>query len=254
MRRATAAAVALSLVPTSARSLDVKISFRGGSSASTRSTRPSMGRPTHFIALPLPDPQLHDAVKRVQTAIVAGEKRARGCEVPPCKSHLTVFVLDCSAKGAIERALGAFAACDSLVQPLPPPRIRLNGLGSFGSNVIYAAAEPSTALDRIAVLVDGVRRVFDEHGLAPPPAQASSWTPHLTLLKTSRVKSRVAKGRPPPKLPPTAYADVLAEDRDFGMHLIPRLELCAMSGQGEGGYYPVLASLSFDGTPPAGSA
>ena len=92
----------------------------------------------------------------------------------------------------------------------------------------------------------GARRIFEEHGLSP---YGSAWTPHLTLLKTSRLPRRNTrrKGRPTPKLPSSAYAELPA-DLVFGEHGLPLLELCAMQGVGEAdGYYPILAAASLDG-------
>ena len=92
--------------------------------------------------------------------------------------------------------------------------------------------------------MQGARRIFEEHGLSP---SGSAWAPHLTLLKTSRLPKRSTqrKGRPPPKLPSSAYAE-LPDDLVFGEHDLPLLELCAMQGVGEGGYYRVLDAISLE--------
>ena len=65
------------------------------------------------------------------------------------------------------------------------------------------------------------------------------------LARRARVQQR--RGRPPAKLPPSAYADIPDEDVDFGTHELPSLELCAMQGQGELDYYPVLATMATGG-------
>ena len=232
------AAVALSLVPTSGRSLDVRLSI-------VSSAQPPPSRPTHFLSLRLPDPSLHANVARVQAVIVANERRARGCEVPPAKSHLTAFVLSLASDESVERAKAALAECAALVAPgSSPPRIRISGLASFRQQVVFAQVQPSDDLDRVAALVRDAHRLFDRAGLSPP--SLGSWTPHLTLLKISRSKPR--KGKPPPKLPAAAYEDLPASSLDFGEHELGALELCAMQGGGVDGFYPVLASVSLDGT------
>ena len=241
MARVRSAAVALSLVPTSGRSLDVRLSLIH-SGAGSSATPPS--RPTHFLSLRLPDPALHANVASVQAAIVANEKRARGCEVPPEKSHLTAFVLSLTDE-SVEQAKAALADCASLVAPASsPPRIRISGLGSFRQQVVFAQLQPSDDLDRVAALVRGAHQIFDARGLSPPAHD--SWTPHLTLLKISRV-GKPRKGKPTPKLPAAAYEDLPASSLDFGEHELGSLELCSMQGLGADGYYPVLASVSLDG-------
>ena len=150
MHRARAAAVALSLVPTGTRSLDVRLSVRSRSS----SPAPDAGRPTHFVSLRLGDPLLHLAVKRAQELIVAREPRARGCEVPPEKSHLTAFVMRLDSDAAVDQAKQALRSCTCLrAQGVPPPRILLSGLGSFRQDVIFVQAVPSAGLERARVVV-----------------------------------------------------------------------------------------------------
>ena len=231
-----AAAVALSLVPTSGRSLDVKLTIRGGATATATTTRL-----THFLSLRLGDPRLHARVAAVQQAIIAREKRARGCDVPPEKSHLTGFVLALPDEEAVAAAVDALAACSSLVTPgSRAPRLHFSGLGSFRSNVVFAKPLPTEDHDGVVHLVAGARHIFEERGLLARTSEA--WTPHLTLLKTSRVPPR--KGRPPAKLPAACWSE-LPDDLslDFGVHPLPRLELCAMQGVGPDGFYKVVSAI-----------
>ena len=154
-------------------------------------------------------------------------------------------VCSISHRCIVEQAKAALADCASLVAPASsPPRIRISGLGSFRQQVVFAQLQPSDDLDRVAALVRGAHQIFDARGLSPPAHD--SWTPHLTLLKISRV-GKPRKGKPTPKLPAAAYEDLPASSLDFGEHELGSLELCSMQGLGADGYYPVLASVSLDG-------
>ena len=141
-------------------------------------------------------------------------------------------------KGAEERGLANFRVV--VGDPPEAPRVRVRGLGAFGRDVIFAKVEPSHELDRVTALVEASARVYaDRLSLATTPVREGTWTAHLTLLKTSRVRGR----RPKPCLPP------VDRDEDFGTHELGALELCAMVGVGEGGYYPVLESVPLGGRP-----
>mmetsp|Transcript_19991 Transcript_19991/g.46118 ORF Transcript_19991/g.46118 Transcript_19991/m.46118 type:complete len:309 (-) Transcript_19991:1-927(-) len=207
--------------------------------AAAASTPLPSSRPTHFVALRLPDPGLHEQMRRVQAELIAAEPRAAGCGVPPEKSHLTAFVLTLHSQADIERAQQALRECAALLPGGPhAPHIRVRGLGAFGRDVVFAAVEPGHELGRIGALVEASARLFvDRCGMAAAAhLRAGQWTAHLTLLKTSRVRSR---RRPKPCLP-TIHTH---RDVDFGTHGVWSLELCAMVGRGEAGYYPVLESV-----------
>ena len=174
-------------------------------------------------------------MRRVQAELIEADPRAAGCDVPPEKSHLTAFVLTLKSPSEIARARQALHKCATLL-PGRPPCISVKGLGVFGRDVVFAEIEPSLDLSRVSSLVEASSHVFAEELGTPAVAvvNAGKWEAHLTLLKTSRVKGR--RG-PKPCLP---SVQARRGDDNFGMHELGALELCAMVGTGDEGYYPVL--------------
>ena len=263
MRSATAAM--LTVVPLSARSVSVTITMgASGRPAGSSFTIPS--RPTHFLSLRLPSPALHAKVADIQRRIIALEPGAVGCDVEPVKSHITAFVLSLGSDEArIQAATMALQQCQELVMERgrAPPRVHLKGLGHFGQRVCYASLLDNEECDELRRLVASTERVFHDAGLLtvaePTSDAASSWMPHLTLLKTSKAqqqRSRRGRGRgsqrsQPPRIRPVAYTSLAtAEDGrlvDFGAHELREMQLCAMSGVGEDGFYRILASIDLDG-------
>lgn len=201
-------------------------------------------------------------VRRAQADIIAAEPRASGCDVPPEKSHLTAFVLALNSSDDIAKAQQALRACSSLLVDGAAPRVRLRGLGAFRRDVIFAQIEASPDSRRVAHLVSECARIFMQHlGADVFDGCLGTWTAHLTLLKTSRVKMY---GKRPVGSKPTlptleqlassgtglfadhADANGVVGDLgglDFGTHELGSLELCAMAGLGEAGYYPVLEQV-----------
>ena len=112
------------------------------------------------------------------------------------------------------------------------------GVGSFGTRVLFAKVGPKLARDRTAAFMAGVAQIFREHGLLVP-FNPEDWTPHVTLLKTSKWRGR---GRAPP-IRAAAYG-LDESDTSFGAYAIPLLELCAMQGDAPDGFYPVEAALA----------
>lgn len=209
----------------------------------------SMLRPTHFLALPLQHPALHNAMALCQAAVVSADPQLKPCLVPPEKAHFTFFVFHASSDAQLAAANAALAACAPLAAaafPTAAPRVTLSGLGSFGERVLYVkAAAPSPDLTRLHRLHAEVAGEFARRGvLGDEPSAVPEWTPHLTLLKQSAAAS-LGRGRGrgrPPRIRPAAYAGL--EGAEMGTHAINELSLCSMAGMGEAGFYRVLSRLA----------
>ena len=202
------AAVALSLVPLSSRHVYVKVAFGAtGKAPIVMSQRGSSTRPTHFLSFRLPNADLHAKVAEAQKMIILREPDAVGCDVEPVKSHLTLFVLSLGNHEAMQAATKALRSCASFAidsNLLTPPRVHLEGLGNFGQRVCFVPVAESTGPDaedlaRVRRLVSYVAKVFCKSGLVDEAvvdgADAKGWTPHLTLLKTSKRPAGKGRGR-----------------------------------------------------------
>ena len=261
-------AVASSLVPLSSRHVYAKVAFGAtGKAPIVMSQRGSSTRPTHFLSFRLPNADLHARVAEAQKMIILREPDAVGCDVEPVKSHLTLFVLSLGImKPCRPRPKPSEAVLHLLLIPTShsTPSVHLEGLGNFGQRVCFVPVAETTGPDaedlaRVRRLVARVAKVFCKAGLVDEAvvdgADAKGWTPHLTLLKTSKRPAGKGRGRggksgrghaSRPRIRPAMYADLLRL-MDFGVHELHELQLCSMSGVAEDGYYPVLESISLDG-------
>jgi 2'-5' RNA ligase len=195
---------------------------------------PGASRPTHFLALQLPDPALHAGIASLQSACAEREPSLKACAVSPAKTHLTLFVFDGNGD-RLARALAAFEGFrSSFVVPAEPPRIRLSGLDTFGPNVLYCSIEADDAMAQLGELRQRAAACFVSHGLLDEQCLHESWSPHVTVLKTSAAGRRAGKLR----IRRDAYAGL---DGALGTHALPHVSLCQMGGEGEGRFYPVLA-------------
>lgn len=233
-RPTPSAALVLSLIPSSARSLDVRIQM-----ISSRSPRPPPPpRATHFVALRMPSPSLRSAVAKLQEQLILLEPGAKGTAVPPEKNHLTAFVLSLQTANALSRAKGALHSCHQLA-PAPPPSVHLRGLGHFSTRVCYVPCVEDESLRHVETLVSTYKAIFRAHGF---DVANEPWTAHLTLLKTSRLKRPAAA-----KIRPARFADVVPPD--LGKYSLATLELCAMAGVAADGFYRVEECVSVAAPP-----
>ena len=197
-------------------------------------------RPTHFLALRLGDPLLHEAVRHTQATVVSRDPTLAPCAVPPERSHLTCLVFQANSDDDLRAASEELASCGALANAEfggDLPTVKIRGLGHFGQNVLFAELEAGPEKERLCKFVDDVRERFAERNLLRGTNEAS-WTPHVTLMKTSRVRSRSRRLA----IRPAAYEGL---EPDLGTHAFEALELCAMAGADSDGFYPVLDSLRF---------
>ena len=223
-----------------------RVSMRPPSAmASTSSSSVSL-RPTHFLALRLGSPALHAHVAELQRAVIARAPLLSDCAVPPLKSHLTAFVLHAADEEAVSAAAEALDNCRPLATAYfadTPPHVQLRGLSSFGRNVLYADVVPDDNTERLRAFIIAVAKEFVACGVLSDRAH-KAWTPHLTLLKTSRAKGH--KGRRALAIRPQDWA-ALKSEADLGTHPLPTLALCSMAGQQPDGYYVEVSKIPLIG-------
>ena len=156
----------------------------------------------------------------------------------PCSSLCSLQELD--------TAKAAFVACQTLILrhfPLGPPAVQLRGLDTFpGHRVLFSSVFPGEGRDRLTSFVNELSDVFRQRvGAADRPDQ-NEWKPHVTVAKTSRQRGRRAEWKLA-RIEPSAYASVPEQLTDLGEHTLLTLELCAMAGIDDDGYYRRIAVL-----------
>jgi 2'-5' RNA ligase len=220
-----------------------KSSSRDPESAPAQRTRHEAGergkaktssRPNLFIALQISNPDIHRRVDQFQQHVVSSNPMLSEACVPVAKSHITLHVLNAeeSRLGVLEGALGRAGAAATGGRPL---QLRLRGVSNFRDKVIFADIEANATLN---ALWSEISKELEALDLLP---EVKPLAAHMTLLKTSRAKSKqVLKAR----IPASAYAEL--EDLDFGVQTCTSLQLLSMvRPQGRDGYYFKHAEVPF---------
>ena len=137
-----------------------------------------------FVAVFPPEDVLADLRRRITTALAAAGRTVR--LTPVDRWHVTLAFLgevDEQRGAEVERALGD-------VPPVPAPRLRVSGGGSFGrgrSAVLWAGLDGDLA--GLAALHDALRRALVAGGL---PHDERPFTPHLTVAYANSPEVREA--------------------------------------------------------------
>jgi len=229
-------------------------------------------RPTHFLAVRLS----HDAavvagLGRVHGALLARDPRLAPLLVDPAAAHLTLGVLTLGEGDVAPAAAHLSSAAGRLGGPL---EVRLAGLDSFGDRVLFVGVAPGPGRDRLEELCWALRA----HVAAGPGGGTlgpETFAPHLTVAKASqgprwggRGGRRGGRGgpgaRPGPAgdvdpgagaggeargeaglPPPAGVARRAWEGLDFPERAVAvaEVELLAMRGREQGGYYPRVAAV-----------
>ncbi len=207
-------------------------------------------KPTHFLALPLSSPSLHERAREIQHEIVAGSKHEnenhqfqlqRCCtRSPPEKLHITLFVITLVDETEVNAAVNLLHS-DNVsellrkIYPEAPPHLKFSGLDSFGSRVVFASVEEAEQQRGcLQKLEQSLRSEFMATGLLrmngrgnQRKIQKMHWTPHVTIMKKAPSQHQtVLKG---------CWEDY--RDFDLGSQSISTLQLCSMDGEGVCGYY-----------------
>ncbi len=208
-------------------------------------------KPTHFLALPLSSPALHERTREIQHKIVTGsmnendEKRhfrlERCCaRSPPEKLHITLFVMTLIDEIEVNAAVNLLHSenMSELLRKLYPearPRLKFSGLDSFGSRVAFVPVEEAEQQRGcLQQLQQSLRSEFMAAGLLgmngggnQRKMQSAHWVPHVTIMKK------------PPNQRETVLKGCWEDYRDFdlGCESISTLQLCSMDGEGRCGYY-----------------
>ncbi|KAI8929523.1 kinase A anchor protein [Entophlyctis helioformis] len=179
-------------------------------------------RPTHFLSVRLPSKML----EAFGHSIRAQHPAFAGLLVEPGTAHLTLLLLQLNRDNE-QAAIDCFRAFEPTFKAMvgSPQTLRFNGIGTFGSNVAVA---------KLTDLVAAARAHFAASGFTCK-ANVTPWTPHCTLMKTSR-------GAGPTEIPPRVYSDFAGYS--FGESLFSEIDFCIMGGRKEpDGYYRSLGQL-----------
>ena len=157
-------------------------------------------RPNMFIALQVSNPEIHSQIKRFQEhALAAAGDAPEGSIdpghvvqtlVPARKGHISLQVFHTDA---LDKVLDVMRSVAETMDGRPMT-LGFEGTGSFSSDrVVYASL--AEGADEVRALWERLQAGLTEAGIevGGSAKTKASFTPHMTIMKTSKAKTAAAK-------------------------------------------------------------
>eukprot|EP00210_Caulerpa_lentillifera_P007712 g7362.t2 len=215
-------------------------------SGNTSQHQPKRPRPNYFLSLPLAHyTSLTSHIELIQNKIKEHDPTLEQTLVDPASAHLTLFVLALddkneesdempSLQSAIECMESSVAQLESQ-DLLKPFNLQFKGLGHFQHRVVFLKLADTEEVSILQRLYSSMHQHFSENGILLAPETASneeedSFSPHLTIAKTSKLRHRKTKGKQRNlKIPLGSYLEFQSSPLDHE-YPINELQLCKMEG------------------------
>lgn len=197
-------------------------------------------RPTHFLSLRMPaNSNIAYIAQIIQKHVFDEHREYMPLLIPIPRLHLTMSVMTCADDAQIAKA-GEIVT--SVLEDLKPPPFTLafQGLGTFArGRVVVARVAAEKDSVRLEETVKRIRAaLLNEGGIDIKGNPFDSYVAHVTVAKV-RPKHEEALGIK--VVPPVMYRPFVEET--FGNHTFSTVDLCAMQGSQDDGYYPIVKTL-----------
>jgi len=181
--------------------------------------------PNWFLAIPFDNPEIRNNVKMVQDLVVQKEPKLKNACVPVEKSHLTLFVFHTDNIDKVIEVLNPVLQNYKLSQP----NIKASGIGNFKRNVAFTKLDFDEHLKELWIKIG--QCLVENQIIEPNDAKIEHFTPHLTLMKLSRMKSKTVK-----KIDMDLFESF--EQLEFGDQPVEKIQVLSMNlPVQEDGYY-----------------
>ncbi|XP_039253422.2 A-kinase anchor protein 7 isoforms delta and gamma-like [Styela clava] len=199
-------------------------------------------RPTHFLAVQITDPIIKGKMKEVQDCIVAKESILENVVVGVDLAHITLCLLSLPNESTVNEANKILQRCrDDLMSILDgePMNLHISGIGHFDKRVVFAKVVPGDNEEKLKLFSEH----FDKEFALLKSTNPFEYTPHVTLMKLSKLRSFAMKKKIK-QISPKHFEDI--EDMDFGHQNVKTVQLLAMSRKKATEYYFCESDISVE--------
>ena len=188
-------------------------------------------RPNWFLALQFDNREILDNVRTMQSDVIECQPNLSKACVPVEKSHITLFVFYVQN---VDKVIEIVSEVVSSHEFQNDTCITVNGTGHFKSQVVFAKM---TLDQKIRDLWKEIGIKLAENSLIDSYPKEEDFTPHLTVLKLSRMDFKKRKLNNIKKIPIDLYVDKW-QNQHFGYQNINSIQLLSMTKPvQENGYY-----------------
>lgn len=152
-------------------------------------------KPDHFIALRINHKDIHASIAAVQASITNHSPNLSAACVEPITAHITLGVLRLDTEESKQAAIQGLhnikqkLTSDGINQSFP---LTLQGMGHFRHQVLYIDVDIN-GKEKLMQLRHAVHEHFSDLGLIPQQGSTGSFSPHVTVAKTSKLMNNKKK-------------------------------------------------------------
>ncbi len=195
-------------------------------------------RPNYFVCLRVSDAEILEGFAAIQDALVENDERYNDCCIESAALHITLCTVGLDNEQQIALAVKTLNDAKQELIELARKniKVKLDGVDNFYDRVLYAKIEDNPDF---MSFVHHVRHLVQNAGVEI--RDIYEFTPHVTIMKTSRPASRLIGTA---KIPKSIYEGYL--DMYFGYQLIDGIYLCPMTAdRRDDGFYCTLVDIPF---------
>lgn len=188
-----------------------------------------LDRPNHFILLPITKPSIQETVSSVQaefTSYSPANTDIMQYYTLPCNLHLTLCALRIDNDDDLDTVSQCLFDVADLYKDLIPSTLRLSGLDSFWSRVMYAKVDTNGV--ELSAFVTALRSRLTKSGIHVFDEE-NSFVPHVTLVKLPRHHTQS-------HCIDSFLQSKFSANLDFGVQDVDQIALYSMSKDEDGVY------------------
>jgi len=191
-------------------------------------------RPNWFLAFQFDNPDILDKVKNIQNDVIEQEPKLSQACVPVAKSHLSLYVFNTQNVDKVVEIVSEVVSSHEFNDDRPNETcIEVDGIGNFRNQVVFAKM---TLNPKLQELWQNIGAKLVENSIIPENAM-KNFTPHMTLMKLSRMDFKKRKKNGIKKMPVELYDDKW-QNQYFGCQKINSVQLLSMTKPPQkNGYY-----------------
>ena len=194
-------------------------------------------RPNYFLSVRIKNDQLKDRAQHtIDLITLLGDTYVSRCTIPTRDLHLTLFVFPLSSDEAVLKAKELLQSCRTKINNIigrAGINLTFANVNTFRNDVVFVEVVEDEEYKKFFELAKLLYGEFANADLLPQKMPHFKLKPHVTLLKTSKLRFKKGEKRRRIRL---RVPNVLRH-KYFGTCKLDQIELSAMQVKDKDGYY-----------------
>ena len=209
---------------------------------SAKKKKQKNNRPNFFLSVRIKNDTLKGRAQHTIDLIsLLGDSYVSRCTIPTRDLHLTLFVFNLSSEKAILEAKNILESCSTKIKSIvgrAGVNLSFANVGTFRNDVVFVEVVKNEGYKKFFDIAKLLYNEFANADLLLQKDAPFQLKPHVTLLKTSKIRFKKGEKRCKIRL----KVPNIVKHRYFGTCTLDQVELSAMQIKDKDGYYACKAS------------